>query len=94
MALLSVTHKPVTGTARQFDGTLQAFLDIINGRPKSGLHADCRFNEAGDFISLTVAAPNGTVALNLGDWVVFPTDTTAPPLRLTNAEAIAAWQVT
>lgn len=94
MALLSVTHKPITGQAKQFDGTLDAFLDIINARPKNGLQAACRFDEAGGFTSLTLSGPNGTVALGLGDWVIFPTDSSQPAVRMTNTEALAAWQAT
>lgn len=94
MALLSVTHKPITGQAKQFDGTLDAFLDIINARPKNGMQVTCRFDEAGAFTSLNLSWQGANVALGLNDWVVFPADTSQPPIGLTNAEALAAWQAT
>lgn len=92
MALVAVTHKPITGQARQFDGTLDSFLDIINARSKSGLSVTCQFNQAGDFTVLSLNGAGTSVRLSVGDWVVFPADVTKPPAQFTNEQALAEWQ--
>jgi hypothetical protein len=92
MALVSVTQKPLTGQARQFDGTLDAFLDIINARPKTGMSATCQFDQAGSFTSLSVTWANGSATVGVGDWMVFPADAAASPLALSNAAALSGWQ--
>lgn len=91
MPLLPVAHKPITGQARQFDGTLDAFLDIINARPKYGLSATATFDQTGGFTGL--ALTDGSVSLNVGDWVVFPDDLEQPAVKLTNEQALAEWEV-
>src|SRR5690349_12864808 len=102
MALLPVTHKPVTGYARQFDGTLEAFLDIIDARPKAGLTVTCTFDAKGDFAGLSLSGGGTSVTLNkggvdgngnsTGDWIVFPADPAEPAVALSDAAARAAWQ--
>jgi hypothetical protein len=94
LALLAVTHKPVTGQARQFDGTLEAFLDIINARPKGGLTAACHFNEAGEFASLRLDGWGESITLNVGDWVIFSADPGKPPISMPNDQALAEWSAT
>lgn len=91
MALLNVVHTPIPGQARQFDGTLDAFLDIINARPKSGLTAACHFDEAGNFVSLRLDGLGESITLNLLDWVIFPSDPTEPVVSMPDAKARAKW---
>lgn len=94
MALVPVTHKPVNGTARQFDGTLTALTDILSGRPNANIQVNCQFNAAGAFVSITISGGAwGNVRAGLNDWVVFPTDSTLQPLSVTAAEASANWQL-
>ena len=94
MALVPVQHKVVTGTARQFDGTLTALTDILSGRPNANIQVNCQFSSAGSFVSLTVTGGAfGNVKAGLNDWVVFPADATLPPLSVTAAEATANWQI-
>jgi hypothetical protein len=95
LALVNVTHKPIPGKARQFDGTLDSFLDIINARPKANLVATCTFNAAGAFVGLQVSGGGigGSVSVGVGDWVVFPDDTTEPVRALNNGDATDYWQV-
>jgi hypothetical protein len=93
MALVNVTHRPVTGTARQFDGTLAALTDIITGRPMSNASVVCGFNAAGNFTTLRVSGPAfGDVTVAIGDWVVFPTDPALRAMAVTAAAATAEWQ--
>lgn len=94
LALLAVTHKPITARARQFDGTLESFLDIINARPKAGLAATCRFDEAGNLTQLNLSGGGIAVNLGIGDWAVFPDDPAQPVESLPDAQATAAWQAT
>lgn len=92
MALVAVTHKAVTGQARQFDGTLDAFLDILGARSKAGLSATCQFDQAGNFTVLSLSGAGTSVRLSVGDWIVFPSDATKPPAQFTNEQALAEWQ--
>lgn len=94
LALLNVTHKPITGQARKFDGTLDAFLDIISVRPKAGLAATCQFDQAGAFTRLRLDGAGMAITLNVGDWVIFPADPAAGPVALTDEKALAEWQAT
>lgn len=91
MALLPVTHKPITGQARQFDGTLEAFLDIIDARSKAGLSVTCTFDDAGNFVRLRLDGGGNAVTVDQGDWLVFPSNGTAP-IAMTNTQALAEWQ--
>lgn len=93
MALVNVSMKSVTGKARQFDGTLAAFLDILNAYPHPSSSATCGFDGTGAFTSLSMAWPQGSVTLQVTDWVVFNDDPTKPPLALTNAAAVAGWLI-
>jgi hypothetical protein len=94
VALLNVQHKPVTGKARQFDGTVQAFLDILGARSSANVEATCGFDSAGNFVRLTLTGGAiGSVVLGVGDWVVFPTDATQPAFAVSNALAVAEWAV-
>jgi hypothetical protein len=95
VALIAVSHKPITGAARQFDGSLESLIDILSGRPKTNVTATLTFNENGDFCGLQLSGPelgNG-FQLALGDWVVFPTDTNESPFGLPSATAGDNWQV-
>lgn len=91
MALLNVTRNTVTGRARQFDGSLDSFLDIIGARTTASLVATCGFDGTGAFVRLNVQWPAGSVALAVSDWIVFPDDVTQAPTRLSNTEATTAW---
>lgn len=93
MALVNVSKKSETGKARQFDGTLAAFLDILNAYPHPSTSATCGFDAGGAFTSLSMAWPQGSVTLQVSDWVVFNDDPTKPPLGLTNTAATAGWQI-
>lgn len=94
MALLNVTHKPVGAKARQFDGSLEAMLDILNARPKHNISVALRFDAEGNFNGLDVAGgPTGAaISLSVGDWAIFPTDESLPPFSLPNAQATGDWQ--
>lgn len=93
MPLVNVSHKPVTGKARQFDGTLAAFTDIITGRPMANASATCGFDSAGNFTTLRVSGGAfGDVSVRINDWVVFPTDPALKAIAVTAAEASADWQ--
>lgn len=93
MALLPVTHKPTAAQARQFDGSLEAFLDILSARPKQGVSVQLGFADDGSFTLMTMSGGAvGNVSLNLTDWAIFPTDINEPAFSLTNAQALARWQ--
>jgi hypothetical protein len=93
MALVNVQHKPVTGTARQFDGTLAALTDILSGRSNANIQVLCTFNAAGSFTSITVSGGAfGSVTAVVGEWVVFPSDTSQAPYSVSATAAAADWQ--
>lgn len=94
MALVNVQHKPVTGTARQFDGTLAAFSEILAARPLAGVRASVEFHSTtGALNRVTIdGGAFGNVVLNVNDWIVFPADG-SPPLSIPAAQATAEWQV-
>lgn len=94
MALVAVSHKPTTAQARQFDGTLESFLDILNARPPAGIVATVSFDDQGQFahVQLVGGALGGTIDVGIGDWAVFPTDTTQPAFSLPGATAGNDWQ--
>lgn len=92
MALINVAHKPITATARQFDGTLEAFLDILSARPLAGVEARCQFSADGTFTGLHLSGGQfGDVAVLVGDWIVFPSDGSFP-IGLPGATAGNDWQ--
>lgn len=94
MALLPVVQKPLTGQARQFDGTLDSLLDLLNGRSKANLAVSLQFDQAGTFVrvSLTGDELGGSLSVGVGDWAIFPTNPAQPAFALTNTEATASWQ--
>lgn len=91
MALIAVTHTSMTGRARQFDGSLESFLDIIGARTMASVVATCEFDGNGTFVRLHVQWPQGAVTLAATDWCVFPDDAAQAPTMLPNSEAIVAW---
>lgn len=95
MALIAVTHTPVTAKARQFDGTLDAFLDILGARSNSNLTATCTFDANGTFVGLQVSGGTvGLISLVIDDWAVFPDDPNEPAVVVPNSQATDFWQVT
>lgn len=94
MPLVPVTHKPTPAHAKQFDGTLDVFLEIINARPKGGLRVSIGFDGSGNFTSLQLSGPSvgASITLGVGDWVVFPDDADEPAFSLDNERALALWQ--
>lgn len=94
MALVPVTHKPQTAQARQFDGSLGAFLDIIQARPQAGVVATISFDDSAQFarLQLSGGTVSGTIDVAIGDWAIFPDDVNETPFSLTNAQATQYWQ--
>lgn len=94
MATVPVTHKPTPAHARQFDGSLEAMLDIINARGKNNVVVTLRFNGAGDFSHMDVSGEQagGSLSLDVGDWAVFPDDPAQPAFSLPAARAGDDWQ--
>lgn len=92
MALVPVTHKPIAAHARQFDGSLEAFLDILNARPKSNVWATCTFDADGDFTGLQLSGDSVSLQLVVGDWAVFPDDLSEQPTSMSDALAQTLWQ--
>lgn len=96
MALIPVAHRPQTAHARQFDGSLESFLDILQARSPAGLVATVAFDESGQFahMSLSGGAVLGAVEVGIGDWAVFPDDPTQPAFGMPNDRAVGDWQPT
>lgn len=93
MALVNVSRKPTTGTARQFDGTLASFTEILGARSLNGVTAHCTFNATGAFTQLRIeGGAYGSVVLSVNDWVVFPADGSLP-LSIPAATAASDWAV-
>lgn len=94
MALVPVAHKPVTGNARQFDGTLAALTDIMSGRSNANVTVTCTFDATGAFVGLSVSGgAYGSFSVKKDDWVVFPTDVNLKPIAVPAAEANNEWTV-
>lgn len=92
MALVNVSHNPITGRARQWDGTMAAFTEILGARALANVTATIVFDNAGANPSLRInGGAFGNIALAVGDWVVFPTDTAKPPLSVSAATATTDW---
>lgn len=92
MALVDVHRQPETGKARQFDGTLDAMLDIIGGRPLGQTTVICGFDDDGAFSTLRVSGPvHGEYELCVGDWAVFPTDASKPGFAVPADQAGVEW---
>lgn len=93
MPLTNVTHKPTEAQVRQFDGSLESFLDILNARDKAGLSFSGTFDDAGNFagLSLSSHALGANVQLTVGDWVILPNDA-GPASTLDDTRARARWQ--
>lgn len=94
MALVNVTHKPVTAQARQFDGSLDAMVDIVTARAAEGVSVAFTLAGDGSLATLNVSGGTvGTVTLNAGDWVVFPSDPEQPAFSVEGAKAGDDWQI-
>lgn len=95
MALTPVSHKPLTGQARQFDGTLPAFLDILGARSMADVSVTLTYDAAAACVSMQLSGGEigGGLLLASGDWIVFPDDQTQPPIALSAAHASDRWQV-
>lgn len=93
MALLPVAHKPATGGAREFDGTLESFLDIIAGRPLNGAQVVCDFDpDSGVLTGVRIVGGGfGSVSLTRSDWIVFPTNPAEVPITLPADVAARDW---
>ena len=92
MALTNVARRPLTGKARQFDGSLTAFMDIIGVRPKTNLTVTLGFDDTGAFTRLQLSFAAGvSLVLGVGDWVVFPDNTAELPMVVDNAHAGSDW---
>lgn len=92
MALTPVTHKPIAAHARQFDGTLESFLDILDARPKSNVSATATFDAEGNFTGLQLSGSTISLQLTVGDWAVFPDNPAEPPTSMGNEQALTLWQ--
>lgn len=96
MALVSVQHKTITATARQFDGSYAALTDIMDARGKVGLNVSLLFDNTG--ASITRVTMSGgqlgaTLTVNQTDWVVFPPNLADPAYVITAAQGSANWTI-
>lgn len=88
--MATVTHKPTSATAFQFDGTTASLDTMLAGLTNGA--ATVAYQPGGAVkASANVSWTGGQATLNKGDWLVIPADGTGATV-LPDAQYQANWQ--
>lgn len=96
MALVNVQHKVITASARQFDGSTAALVDIMEARSKVGLNVNLTYDNTGASIAkatISGGSIGATLTFAPTDWVVFPSNAAEPAYVLSAAQGAANWTI-